>query len=371
MAKQDQQQKQPQQQQQQKHLQQRKNAKSAAQQQQQQQRQPWSPPNKPAQLSFGIKWGPKFASTEQQQQYQLPSHSTFMEVRRIVCDKQRTRADKGPVVPTWFLLGPSWEDQQQQQQQQEEQPQEQNEQQEQAKTHSVHNGKDDTNSDHEGNVSHKMGTKPPGSGSKVRVHNTPHAKKAQQQEWKDSRPDSTVRQQQQQQQEADDSRDKSRAQPRPDRGELEADEFSDSSEDTDLEAVNRMQLSPEEVLYRFGGSDAADEVFLGDEGHDWLGHIQEQLWGTQQDLDYEQPGESVSPFDAAAREGTDASSQESDSGSAASRGAGSQGFAPVQSTAAGKWRWAMDDVFSRSGSSMEDMLARAEDEPDWPDEEAE
>jgi hypothetical protein len=55
--------------------------------------------------------------------------SAFMEARRIVCDKPRVRGDKGPVVPTWFVLGSGWQVQQQgaarQQQQQQKQPQKQ------------------------------------------------------------------------------------------------------------------------------------------------------------------------------------------------------------------------------------------------------
>jgi hypothetical protein len=45
-----------------------------------------------------------------------------MEAMRIVCDKPRVRGDKGPVVPTWFILGSDWQVQgtvrQKQQQQQ-------------------------------------------------------------------------------------------------------------------------------------------------------------------------------------------------------------------------------------------------------------
>lgn len=94
-----------------------------------QQQQQWEPPSTPAQLSFGIKLNPKAESNTQQQQ-QPGMNSAFMEARRIVCDRPRVRGDKGPVVPTWFLLGSGWQVQQQgaarqQQQLQQKQPQKQ------------------------------------------------------------------------------------------------------------------------------------------------------------------------------------------------------------------------------------------------------
>jgi hypothetical protein len=226
-----------------------------------------------------------------------------------------------------------------------------------------------TEAEHDDNGSHKAATKATSSNSsKIRVHNKPHthAKKAQQQEWRDSKPDSRSQQQ------ADDGRGTKQGQPTgSDRGELESDEFSSTPAEADREAVEEILLSPEGVLFRLGGSDAADGLFLGDDGNYWLGHVQDQLSTAQQDLDYEQPGESAAPFDAITREGADVGSEASDSGAAGSRGSGGQGPVSGQPVAAGKWRWALDDMLSRSGPSLDDMLARAEDEPDWPDEEAE
>lgn len=118
----------PRQQDQQRRQQQRKQSKAAAQQQAQRvkQQQQWEPPSRPAQLSFGVKLNTKAESNAHQQQQQQPAmHSAFMEARRIVCDKPRVRGDKGPVVPTWFLLGSGWQVQQQDAARQQQQPQKQ------------------------------------------------------------------------------------------------------------------------------------------------------------------------------------------------------------------------------------------------------
>jgi hypothetical protein len=81
-------------------------------------------------FSFGVRLNPKSGIVEGAQQ-QPAMQSSFMEVRRIVCDKPRVRGDKGPVVPTWFLLGQGWELEQQQQQQQKPQAQKAKQQQKQ------------------------------------------------------------------------------------------------------------------------------------------------------------------------------------------------------------------------------------------------